>query len=78
MSICSYLVIPEPGQAERLVERLEALPGCEVARAEGRDLLVLITDTPDRASERTLRERLDAVSEIRVMALTFGSLEATP
>ena len=41
MPICSYLVVPEQGALERVNERLMNLAGCEVARAENRDVMIL-------------------------------------
>lgn len=75
MAICSYLVIPQPGQTETLCRHLGAMPGCEVTPALNRDLLVLVTDTPDRAGEKTLRDRIEGLDGIQALVLTFGEVD---
>jgi len=74
MAICSYLVIPRPGETETLRRRLGAMSGCEVTPAVNRDLLVLVTDTPDRAGEETLRDRIERLDGIQALVLTFGEV----
>jgi nitrate reductase NapAB chaperone NapD len=75
MAICSYLVIPEPGQGNALRERLLALSGCEVIAARNQDLLVLVTETADRAEDEALRRRIEALDGIQALVLTFGEVE---
>ena len=75
MPICSYLVITESGACEQVAIRLSALPGCDVAQAENRDVLILVTDTPDREEERALRETVEAMEGIQALLLTFGEIE---
>lgn len=75
MPVCSYLVIPERGATEACAERLSALPGCEVVRAENRDVLLLVTETAGPAEERALRDALASIPGIRSLVLTFGELD---
>jgi len=75
MAICSYLVIPRPGETDTLCRHLGALPGCEVTPAENCDLLVLVTDTPDRAGEERLRDRIQRLDGIQALVLTFGEVD---
>jgi nitrate reductase NapAB chaperone NapD len=75
MPVCSYLVIPETGAVERLAARLAALPGCEVAPAENRDLLLLVTDTPDTETDRKLRRTVEDMEGIHALVLTFGEID---
>jgi nitrate reductase NapAB chaperone NapD len=75
MAICSYLVIPRPGATAALADRLVALPGCEVVPSANRDLLVLVTDTPDREQENALRHRIERLEEIQALVLTFGEVD---
>lgn len=77
MAICSYLVIPRPGEMEALCERLTALPGCDAVPAMNHDLLVLVTDTPDRAQENQLRERIEGMDGIQALVLTFGEVDGS-
>lgn len=75
MAICSYLVIPEEGAARGLARRLAALPGCDVARAENRDLLVLVTETRGPSEQVALRERIEGLDGVRALVLTFGDID---
>lgn len=73
--ICSYLVIPEEGAADRVGRRLAGLPGCEVTPARDRDLLILVTDTPGLEEEEELRSRIEAMKGIRALLFTFGEID---
>jgi nitrate reductase NapAB chaperone NapD len=75
MAICSYLVIPRPGESDALCQHLGAIPGCEVTPAVNHDLLVLVTDTPDRDEENRLRERIERLDGIQALVLTFGEVD---
>ena len=75
MPICSYVVLPAKGATTRLVARLATLPGCQVARADRHDALLLVTDTADPEEERRLTETLGGVPEIAAMMLAFGQVE---
>jgi hypothetical protein len=75
MAICGYLVIPAEGGSDALAARLARVPGCDVARARNRDVLVLVTDTPGPAEEAALRERLAREPGIRSLVLTFGEVD---
>ena len=78
MPIASYLVIPSDGAAEALTERLAALPGCDVVRAESHNVLLLVTDTPTAEADEMLRDRLQQLDGIRALVLTFGGIAAPP
>ena len=75
MAICSYLVFAEDGATAVLAERLTALPGCDVVRAERRDLLLLVTESATSAEEAALRETLEKVEGIAALVLTFGEVD---
>lgn len=77
MAICSYLVIPEPGEAPAVRERLEAMPGCEVVPADNRDILLLVTDTADRGAEDALRDRIEELAGIQALLQTFREVEVS-
>lgn len=76
MAICSYVVIPARGAAETLIRRLAALPGCDVARATNRDVLLLVTDTSGPEEDEALRTALERMDGVRGLVLTFGELGA--
>ena len=75
MPICSYLVVPEAGAAPRVERSLSALAGCEVVAAENRDVLILVTDTPDLEAEETLRREVEGMEGIEALLLTFGEID---
>lgn len=75
MPICSYLVIPEKGAARSVERRLDALSGCDVARARNRDVLILVTETPGLEEEEELRTRVEELDGIQALLLTFGEID---
>jgi len=74
LPILSYLVLPVAGAAEPVARRLKAIPGCDVARAENRDLLILVTETSGEDEEQRLRTSLAELEGIRSMSLTFADV----
>lgn len=75
MPICSYVVIPDEGAAETVRDRLAAMTGCDVAMAQNRDLLLLVTDTPGLEAEEGLRSSIEAMDGIQALLLTFGEID---
>jgi len=75
MPICSYLVVPEEGAVDGVFERLASLPGCDVTRAENRDVVILVTETPGLEEENDLRSRVEAMEGIQALLLTFGEID---
>lgn len=75
MPICSYVVIPDEEAAESVRDRLVAMPGCDVALAQNRDILLLVTDTPDLAAEADLRASIEGMDGIQALLLTFGEID---
>ncbi len=78
MPICSYLVIPDEGATDRVYDRLAVISGCNVVRAKGRDVLILVTDTSGLDEENRLRSRVEAIEGIQALLLTFGEIESNP
>jgi nitrate reductase NapAB chaperone NapD len=75
MPICSYVVIPEPGAADSVEEALLAIPGCDIARAQNHDVLLLVTETPGLEEEATLRASIEAMPGIQALLLAFGEID---
>ena len=72
MPVMSYLAYPVDGRRRELVDALTAVPGCHVLPADNRDLLVLVTDTPNDHAERDLQERLQGIASLACLTLVFG------
>lgn len=75
MPVCSYVVVPAVGAREELAERLSTLPGCDVARAENRDVILLVTDTPGPEEDAELRNTLEGMEGIQALVLAFGEID---
>jgi hypothetical protein len=72
MPIKSYLAYPMRGRRDDVADAVRALPGCQVILAVDRDLLVVVTDTPDEATEDVLQQALARVEFLEGLALVAG------
>ncbi|MEN8140113.1 MAG: chaperone NapD [Thermodesulfobacteriota bacterium] len=72
MPILSFLVLPQAGEKEQLWAELAAMEYCQVIPAENMEVLVLVTDTPDEKSEKSLQKRLQALPSLQSLSMTFG------
>jgi len=72
--VLSYVVLPAAGAAAQVAKRLAAIPGCQVARAGNRDLLILLTETDGTAADHALRTSLEQMNDIRSITLAFGEV----
>ena len=72
MPIKSYLAHPHEGKKEQLIQELLSLENCEVIPAENKDLLVVVTDTPDEIGDKKLTEQIEAIDSLKLLALVSG------
>lgn len=72
MSIKSYLAHPHDGKKSELIEALSNLDNCEVIPAENKDLLILVTDTDDKLEDENLKERIEAIESLKLLAMVSG------
>ncbi len=72
MPVLSYLAYPVQGAKEELFNALSALDHCEVIPAENKDVLILVTDTPDDEKERELQQKLKELKLLQSLGMTFG------
>lgn len=72
MPIFSYLVIPKEGQKDSLCAALEATDYCEIIPAENQEVIILITDTPDKESDKHLQAQLKQLSCLQSLSMTYG------
>lgn len=77
MPVISYLAYPEKEHREALLQELQAHPHCEVIPAENADVFILVTDTPDRATDDTLRGYLEQHQGLLCLAMIHGQVEDT-
>ena len=72
MPIKSYLAYSVTGRRDALARALAPLGGCEVIPASNRDVLVLVTDTPDEDAERALQAALGELPDLQALTLVSG------
>lgn len=72
MSIKSYLVHPHDGKKNELQLELSAIENCEVIPAENRNVLILVTETTDENEEEQLKEQIESIESLKLMALASG------
>ncbi len=72
MAIKSYLVHPHLGQKETLQKELSSIKNCDVIPAENKDVMILVTESNSRQEEEIIKEKLDAISSIKLLAMVSG------
>ncbi len=72
MPILSYIAGPREGKKQELLEELNRLNYCEAFPADNVDILILVTDTPDKETEEALQKRLKHMKNMESLSMTFG------
>jgi len=72
MPIFSYLALPKTGGMEQLTADLSAMEHCEVIPSDNREVVVLVTDTPDEKAEKELQYMLKKNTSLQSLSMTFG------
>ncbi len=72
MPILSYLVLPQAGAMEKLCTDLSAMEYCEIIPSDNEEVVVLVTDTPDDKTEKTLQKTLKTLPSLQSISMTFG------
>lgn len=72
MPVKSYLAHPLKGKKQQLVESISAIDGCEVIPAENKDVLIVVTDTETRNQDEILKEKIEAIDSLKLLALVSG------
>lgn len=72
MPVFGYLAMPIKGALDTLRIQLSSIPYCDVIPAENRDVLVLVTDTPDEETEKELQTTLKSLNTLQSLSMTFG------
>ena len=76
MAVCSYLAYPLDGQGAALRYDLERFPECEIYEAEEHDLLLVVSDTPNRKADVELQEKISGLKSLKCLAMVFMSENA--
>lgn len=72
MPIKSYLAHPHDGKKADLINALSNMANCEVIPAENKDLLIVVTDTDDLTEDEQLKEAIEAIDSLKLLALVSG------
>ena len=72
MPILSYLALPHSGAMEQLCTDLATMECCEIIPSDNQEVVVLITDTPDEETEKSLRKKLRNLPSLQSLSMTFG------
>lgn len=72
MPIKSYLAHPHDGKKQELIKALSSLSECEVIPAENKDVLVVVTETENKAAEDILKQKLETISSLKLLAMVSG------
>jgi len=72
MPIFSYLAIPRDGDRELLCSELARIEHCQIIPADNREVIVLVTDTPDESVEKELQKKLKGLESLHSLSLSFG------
>ena len=72
MPVLAYIVSPRAGEKNRLLQQLNAMQHCEAFSADNAEILILVTDTPDRNAEKILQKQLNKMEALESLSMTFG------
>ncbi|WP_347923102.1 hypothetical protein [Pontimicrobium sp. SW4] len=72
MPIKSYLAHPHEGKKEELIKALSAINACEVIPAQNKDLLIVVTDTETKSEEEIVKEQIEAIKALKLLAMVSG------
>ena len=75
MPVCSYVVVPRPGEAASVARQLSRVEGCEVVPAENADFLLLVTETDSLDEDAAVRRRVEGLAGIQALLMTFGEVD---
>ncbi len=72
MPVISYLAHPHEGKKEELIKVLANFKECEVIPAQNKNILVVVTETQTKQEEDYLKQKLDALSSLKLLAMVSG------
>ena len=72
MPVLAYIASPRSGAKNKLLKELNGMQHCEAFSADNADILILVTDTPDRETEKKLHKQLNKLESLESLSMTFG------
>lgn len=69
MPVKSYILYPKLNERESLIQSLQEFPACEISEADNSELLVLVTDTEDDASDDKLLATIQSLESLDHISL---------
>ena len=72
MPVLAYIASPRSGEKNRLLQQLNNMQHCEAFSADNAEILILVTDTPDRETEKRLQKQLNKLETLESLSMTFG------
>ena len=72
MPVLAYIVTPRSGEKNKLLQELNGMQHCEALSADNADILILVTDTPDKETEKQLEKQLNKIESMESLSMTFG------
>jgi nitrate reductase NapAB chaperone NapD len=74
MPVCSYVVNAAEGRFDELYQELSDTPGCEPYPSDGKEVIVLVTDTPSKEEDKRLYGELKNNEKISCTAISFADI----
>jgi nitrate reductase NapAB chaperone NapD len=72
MPVLAYIVSPRSGEKSTLLKELNAMQHCEAFSADNAEILILVTDTPDKEAEEKLQKDINILESLESLSMTFG------
>ena len=69
MPIKSYIAVPKDGRRDALIDKLKEIERVHADPSENRDVVVLVTDTPDEDTDKQLFNTLKELDDIQMITL---------
>ncbi|MFH2061289.1 MAG: chaperone NapD [Pseudomonadota bacterium] len=76
MPIFSFLAYPETNMKDELINTLSQMQYCEVKASENKDVLILLTDTPDEETNKDLIDTIKDLKSLQSLSMTFGHIDS--
>jgi nitrate reductase NapAB chaperone NapD len=78
MPVLSYIALPKTGEKNELLKALNSMQFCDAFPADNKDILILVTDTPDKSTDKELHAQLKNLPTLESLSMTFGYNDEQP